>query len=207
MKDYRTYTNEELVEMISAGEENAYPQLFINLRPIILYQANKYKGTMDTYSTEDFLQEGHIVAWQIISRGSYNTGKGAFSTYYSRSVANRFYNIYRDYTLKNFICIEETEDIRGNITRILVEADFAKEYRKKKAEQQKRWYEKKKAQQPPKEKKPPMTKEERIRRQVEWQKKYYAEHPDKLAERREKNRIAQRKRYAAKKAARLAAMA
>ena len=31
-------------------------------------------------------------------------------------------------------------------------------------------------------------------------------HPDKLEERREKNRIAQRKRYAAKKAAKMAAM-
>lgn len=201
MADYSIYTNEELVELISDGEESAYAQLFLNLRPIILYQAQKYRGRMDTYSMEDLIQEAYIVAWQIISRGNYNTGKGAFSTYYSRSIADRFYNIYRDYTLKNFICIEETEEIRGNITRVLVEADFVKEYRVKKAEQQRRWREKKKAQEPPKEKKPPMTKEERSRKIMEYQRKYYAEHPDKLAERREKNRIAEARRRAARKAA------
>ena len=53
----------------------------------------------------------------------------------------------------------------------------------------------------------PETKEERSRRVMAYQKKYYAEHPDKLAERREKNRIRERERRAAKKAARLAAMA
>jgi hypothetical protein len=34
---------------------------------------------------------------------------------------------------------------------------------------------------------------------VAYQKKYYASHPDKLAERREKNRIAARERRARKK--------
>lgn len=72
--------------------------------------------------------------------------------------------------LMNLVCIGESEDCRGNITRILVESDYAKEYRIKKAEQQKRWYEKKKASQPLKEKKPPMTKEERSRRVMAYQK-------------------------------------
>ena len=88
---------------------------------------------------------------------------------------------------------------------VLVESDYAKEYRIKKAEQQKRWYEKKKASRPPKEKKPPMTKEERSRKVCAYQKEYYAAHPDKLAERREKNRIAEKARRERKKAERLAA--
>ena len=50
-----------------------------------------------------------------------------------------------------------------------------------------------------KEKKPKMTKEERKRRSVIYQKQYYATHPDKLAERRDKNRIRDRERRAAKK--------
>ena len=58
---------------------------------------------------------------------------------------------------------------------------------------------------PPKEKKPPMTKEERSRRVMDYQKEYYAAHPDKLAERREKNRIRERERRATKKAAEMAA--
>ena len=46
-----------------------------------------------------------------------------------------------------------------------------------------------------------MKKEERSRRMVEYQRVYYAAHPDKLEERREKNRIQERERRAAKKAA------
>ena len=111
--------------------------------------------------------------------------------------------------MKNMICIGEREDYSGNVSRIMVESDDAKEYRQKKAEQNKRWYEKKKAEQalinPPKEKKLPMTKEERSRRVMAYQKEYYAAHPDKLAERREKNRIRERERRATKKAAEMAA--
>jgi hypothetical protein len=56
-------------------------------------------------------------------------------------------------------------------------------------------------------KKPPMTKEERSRKVMAYQKKYYAEHPEKLAERREKNRIAEMARRERKKAERLVAEA
>ena len=201
--DYTAYTNEELVTIIQAGDEAAYEQLFRNLRPITLHEAEMYRGKMETYGSEDFIQEGNIVAWEIISRGNFKGGK--FSTYFGAAIRKRLIRIWRDYTLKNPVCIGEYEDCRGNISRILVESDYAKEYRQKKAEQQKRWYEKKKASQPPKEKKPPMTKEERSRRVCEYQKKYYAEHPDKLAERREKNRIKERERREKRKAARLAA--
>ncbi|MBQ6960391.1 MAG: hypothetical protein IJP78_05365 [Clostridia bacterium] len=201
--DYSTYSNEELVSIIEAGDEAAYDQLFRNLAPITLHEAEMYRGKMDTYSTEDFLQEGNIVVWEIISRGNFKSGK--FSTYFGGAIRNRLIRIWRDYNLKNLVCIGEQEDFHGNVTRILVESDYAKEYRQKKAEQQKRWYDKKKATQPPKEKKQPMTKEERSRRVCAYQKEYYATHPDKLAERREKNRIAEKARRERKKAERLAA--
>lgn len=200
---YSNYTTEELVTIIAAGEEDAYPQLFRNLTPITLNAARMYHGKMDTYSTEDFLQEGNIVAWKIISRGTYKGGN--FGTYYGAAVRKRFCDIFRSYSLKNLTCIGETVDCRGNTTRILVESDYAIEARRKKAEQQKRYYEKKKAAQPPKEKKPPMTKEERIAKQVAYQKAYYAAHPEKKAERLKKNRIKQRERNARRKAARIAA--
>ena len=205
MKRYTDYTNEELVELIANGEEDAYEQLFHNLAPITLHEAEMYRGKMDTYSTEDFLQEGNIVAWEIISRGNFKGGK--FGTYFGAAIRKRFIRIWQDYNLKNLVCIGESEDCRGNITRILVESDYAKEYRQRKAEQNKRWYEKKKAAQPPKEKKPPMTKEERSKKIVAYQKEYYAAHPDKLAERREKNRIAEKARRERKKAEKLAAEA
>jgi len=50
-----------------------------------------------------------------------------------------------------------------------------------------------------------MTKEERSKKIMAYQKIYYATHPDKLAERREKNRIAEKARRERRKAERLAA--
>lgn len=205
---YTNLTNEELVERISAGDKNAYEQLFRNLRPVILHEVAMYFDKMDTYGVEDLIQECNIVAWQVIARGNFKGGK--FSTYFGGAIRNRLCNIYRDYNLKNLVCIGEQEDYHGNITRILIESDYAKEYRRKKAEQQKRWYEKKKAAEPPKEPKPkkaPETKEERSKRIMAYQKEYYAAHPEKLAERREKNRIAEKARRERKKAERTAAMA
>ena len=206
---YTNLTNEELVSIIQSGEESAYEQLFRNLRPVILHEAAMYIDKMETYSLEDLIQECHITCWEVISRGNWSEEKGKFSTYYGGAIRNKLIRIWRDFNLRNLVCIGEQEDYHGNITRILVESDYAKEYRQKKAEQQKRWYEKKKAEQalinPPKPKKPPMTKEERSRKVCAYQKEYYAAHPDKLAERREKNRVAEKARRERKKAERLAA--
>lgn len=203
---YTNLTNEELVSIITETADNdAYAQLFKNLAPITLHEAEMYRGKMVTYGTEDFLQEGMIIAWSIIAKGNFKSGN--FASYFSTAVKRRLVNIYRDYTLKNLICISEQEDCRGNITKTMVEADYARTYREKHRAQCKAWYEKKKTSQPPKEKNPPMTKEEKIARQVAYQKEYYAAHPDKLAERREKNRIRERERRMARKAAMAAATA
>ena len=202
---YANLTNEELVERISAGEEEYYDQLFRNLRPVMLHEIDMYRNKMDTYGVEDLIQECRIVAWEIISRGNFKSG--VFSTYYGAAVRNHLIRIFRDYNLKNLVCIGEAEDCKGNITRILVESDYAREYREKQRQRSKAFYEKKKAEQPPKEKKPPMTKEEKIARQVAWQREYYTAHPNKLAERREKNRIAEKARRERRKAAKLAATA
>lgn len=202
---YTNLTNEELVNIIQSGDESAYEQLFYNLRPVMLHEIDMYRNKMDTYGVEDLIQECRIVAWEIISRGNFKGG--VFSTYYGAAVRNHLIRIFRDYNLKNLVCIGEAEDCRGNITRILVESDYAREYREKQRQRSKAWYEKKKAAQPPREKKTPLTKEEKIAQQVAWQKQYYASHPDKLAERREKNRIAEKARRERKKAAMMAAMA
>jgi len=97
--NYSTYSNEELVSIIQSGDEAAYDQLFRNLAPITLHEAEMYRGKMDTYGTEDFLQEGNIVAWEIISRGNFKGGK--FSTYFGAAIRNRLIRIWRDYNLKN----------------------------------------------------------------------------------------------------------
>jgi len=204
---YTNLTNEELAERIIGGDENAYDQLFRNLRPVILHEIEIYRGKMETHGTEDLIQECYITCWEVLSRGNWDKGKGKFSTYFGGAIRNRLIRIFRDYNLKNLVCIGEQEDYHGNISRIYVESDYAKEYREKQRARNKAWYEKKKAEQPPKEKKPPMTKEERSKKVMEYQRKYYAEHPDKLAERREKNRIAEKARRERKKAEKLAAAA
>ena len=201
----KKYTNEELITRAEEGSEEALEQLFSNLLPIILHEAEIYRGKMATYDTEDFIQEGNILAWEIIARGSFKSGR--FATYYGAALKKRFVNIYRDYTLKNLVCIGEREDCRGNVTSILVESDYAKSYREKHRAQSKAWYEKKKASQPPKEPKPRQTKEEKAAKMKAYQKEYYAAHPDKLEERRAKARAYQKAKYDAKKAARMAAMA
>ena len=205
---YANLTNEELVERISAGEEEYYDQLFRNLRPVMLHEIDMYRNRMDTYGVDDLLQECQIVAWEIIRRRNFKGG--VFSSYYSAAIRNHLIRIWRDYNLKNLVCIGESEDCRGNITRILVESDYAKEYREKQRQRNKAWNDKKKAAEPPKEPKPkkaPETREERSKRIMAYQRVYYAEHPDKLAERREKNRIAEKARRERRKAERLAAMA
>jgi hypothetical protein len=190
---YTNLTNEELVSIIQSGDEAAYDQLFRNLRPVMLHEAAMYMNKMDTYGLEDLIQECQIVAWEVISRGNFKGGR--FSTYYGAAVRNHLIRIFRDYNLKNLVCIGEAEDCKGNITRILVESDYAREYREKQRQRSKAWYEKKKVEKPKKQR---MTKEERNRRSVIYQKQYYATHPDKLAERREKNRIRERERREAK---------
>ena len=84
--------------------------------------------------------------------------------------------------MKNLICVGQKEDDHGNVTSILVEAEFAQKYREKQRERNKRYYEKKKAEAaevrraagiPDPQPKPKQTKEEKIRKQVAHQKEYY----------------------------------
>jgi len=198
-----THTNEDLVRIIAeTGDERAYEQLFRNLAPITLHEAEMYRGKMDTYDTDDFLQLGNILAWEIISKGSFK--KGRFASYFASAIRKRLVNTYRDYTLKNPVYICEMVDLKGNATRILGEGDYAKAYREKHRAQCRAWYEKKMAVEPPKQKKEPMTKEERSRRVMAYQKEYYAAHPEKYAVRLAKAREYQRRKYAERKAAQLA---
>ena len=186
--------NEQLIDIIRAGNEDAYRQLFRNLRPIILHEAAKYIGRMESYALDDLIQECEIVAWEIISRGNFKGGN--FNAYFAAAIRNRLIRIWRDFNRKNLICLGEVIVEHWGVTRIMVESDYAREYREKQRQRSKAWYEKKKVAKPKKQR---MTKEERNRRSVIYQKQYYTTHPDKLAERREKNRIRERERREAKK--------
>lgn len=199
---YTNLTNEELVSIITETADNdAYAQLFRNLAPITLHEAEMYRCRMDCYDTDDFLQLGNILAWEIISKGSFKRGK--FASYYSSAIRKRLVNTCLDYALKNLICIGEHEDCYGNLTRTMTVADYAVAYREKHRAQCKAWYEKKKTSQLPKEPKPKMTAEERKAKVAAYQKAYYAAHPEKYEERKAKERERQRRKYAECKAAQL----
>ena len=200
---YENHTNEELVNLIAAtGDEEAYEQLFRNIDPITLHEAQMYLGKMDTYDREDFLQEGRILAWTIISKGSFK--KGLFRVYFGSAIRKRLVNIYRTYTLKNLVCIDEQVDCRGNVTRTMVESDYARAYREKHREQCRAWYAKKKASQPPKEAKPKMTIEEKRAKAAAYQRAYKEAHPEKYERRKAMERERQRRKAAERRAARMA---
>ena len=145
MKDYSIYTNEELVTMIRNGEEDAYAQLFQNLRPVTLHEAEKYLGTMDTYTMDDFLQEGMITAWQIIQKDNYNPAIARFSTYFGVAIRRQLIRIFTNYSLKNPMCVGEVEDYHGTIIRTFVETEYAKRQREMKNARQRRYLARKKA--------------------------------------------------------------
>ncbi len=195
---YETTANEELVRVIrETGSEDALEQLFRNIAPITLHEAEMYRGRMVTYQTEDFLQEGCIVAWQIIDRGTFRTG--SFSAYYSSSIKKRLANIYRDYTLKNLICIGQREDFYGNLTSILVVSDYARVYREKHRRHCRESYARKKEKEaeirraagiPEQETKPILTVEEKYERQKAKALAYYHAHKDELNAKRKAKRQA-----------------
>ena len=197
-------SNEELVKTIQeTGSEDAYAELFHNIRPIIIHEAEMYKGKIPHYGLEDYIQEGNLLAWKIIFSGNFKGGR--FAVYFGKAIRNYLCRIFRDYSMKNLICIGQKEDDHGNVTSILVEAEYAQKYREKQRERNKAYYARKKAEEaearrlagiPEPVKMPPMTKEEKIARQVAWQKEYYKANPDKLEERRAKMRVYEKERRA-----------
>ena len=195
MKNYSEYTNEELVALITSGEEAVYEQLFANMKPLTLREAAMYRGKMPTYDTEDFIQEGQIVIWKIISRGNFKGGK--FTTYYATAIKYRLANIYRDYCLKNPIVLRETADNRGEgyNKAILAEAAYAEAYREKHRRHCRESYARKKAREaearrtagiPEPQPKPKQTREERNARALA----YYHEHKAEINARKKAKREA-----------------
>lgn len=147
---FETMTNEALVSLIqneSPSANNAYEQLFKNLRPTILGEAKMYKGKMVTYDTDDFLQEGYITIWKTMK-----TFKGGnYKSYFISAMRFHLCSLYEKYVLKNPICTAESEDYRGYgyTIQTLVESDKAKDYREKKNARQRRYYERKRLKRKP----------------------------------------------------------
>ena len=141
---YREMSDEALIQVLMENPNNsdALETLTQRLRPTILGEALKYR-TQLPYDTDDYMQEGRILIWQIADKKNYKTGN--FHNYFISAIRFRYYNLYRDFVLKNLIRIGGYEDCRGNTYEILVEAEYAKQYREKHREDCKKSNERKKA--------------------------------------------------------------
>lgn len=195
-----TMTNEELAAIIQSGSDRsseAYSQLFLNMKPTILGEAEMYKGRMTTYDTDDFLQEGFILIWKTMK----NFKGGSYKNYFISAMRFRLCKIYETYITKNPICIAQTEDFRGYgyTVSILVESEKAQEYRAKKNERQRRYAAKKRAERAamPKPKKLQPTEEEKAAKATaaaESHKKanldYYNKHKEEMNRKRREKRAA-----------------
>jgi len=210
---YAGLSNEELIRIISEAEEpnpDAYIQLFRNLAPIILHEAAFYRHKMDIYDTDDFLQEGMILAWQLVTKEKYQ-GKDSdypnpakFSKFFCVVIRRRLARIYENYILRNPVYVWEEVDLKGNATRILAKSYQAEYYREQRRQWDRARRERLKAAEPPKPEPPPkpqLTPEEKMTRLIAKQKEYYRTHPDKLEARRAHARAYQKARYQAQKLA------
>ena len=117
-------------------------ELAQRMRPIIMTEALKYRSLLP-FDTDDYMQEGRILLWQIALQKTYR--RGCFTRYFATAIRFRFSNLFRDYVLKNLVRIGEYQDFYGNTYQILVVSDYAKNYREKHREHCRRSYSKKRA--------------------------------------------------------------
>ena len=101
-----------------------------------------YLNRMETMDADDFVQEGFITVWKIVTAGNYDTNSGSFGGYLKKAIKYRFSRIWTDFCLKNPVCLGEREDCRGNITRFYGIAECAGRTREQGRERARRWREK-----------------------------------------------------------------
>jgi hypothetical protein len=205
---YREMSNEALITILMENPNNsdALETLTQRLRPTILGEALKYR-TQLPYDTDDYMQEGRILIWQIADKKNYKTGN--FHNYFISAIRFRYYNLYRDFVLKNLIRIGGYEDCRGNTYEILVEAEYAKQYREKHREDCKKSNERKKAKKaaererlglPEPQKRPKLSEEELIARRRARSLAYYHAHAEEMNQRAKEKRKTKREAREAEKA-------
>ena len=142
--DYTSLSAEVLfAELLKHPSDSPVLQeLTQRMRPIIMTEALKYRSQLP-FDTDDYMQEGRILLWQIALKKTYR--RGCFTRYFTTAIRFRFSNLFRDYVLKNLVRIGEYQDFYGNTYQILVVSDYAKNYREKHREHCRRSYAKKRA--------------------------------------------------------------
>ena len=98
----------ELMEHPS--ESMALEELTQRMRPIIMTEALKYRSTLP-YDSDDYMQEGRILLWKIALQNNYR--RGSFKKYFATAIRFHLSNLFRDYVLRNYICIENVQTSMG----------------------------------------------------------------------------------------------
>jgi hypothetical protein len=178
-------SNEALADLLYANETNqiALQQLIWKNRRTMIKLGNKYLSDIPIYDIDDYVQEGAILIWKIISERKFTSGSN-FNALFYKSFENKCITIYRNYVLHNLIVVSEY-DYDGEIHSILVEADYAKKYREKHREECRRWYEKNRKE-TDKEPRPKLTVEEKKERNRQRAREYYRTHKEQCIEAKRK---------------------
>ena len=111
----------ELYTQAASGNEQALWTLCKSYEPLFKSEAQLYRYKMaDAYDTEDFISIGYITIWDIIRKGNFNPETGAFGAYLKQAIQWKFRNTFRDFAMKNMVCIGVDEDYYGTTTRAYV---------------------------------------------------------------------------------------
>ena len=135
MENYSIYwaddlTNEDLIATLIADNNNSliFEELIRRMKPIIFGEAMAYRSQLP-FDNDDYLQEGRIVLWEIIAKGTFKPGN--FRNFFISAMKFHLRHLYRDYVLHNLVQIGGYEDCRGQTYQILIEAPFAARFREK----------------------------------------------------------------------------
>lgn len=96
-------------------------ELAQRMRPIIMTEALGCRSLLPL-DTDDHMQEGRILLWQIALKKTYRRGR--FTRCLTTAIRFRFSNLLRDYVLRNLVRIGECQDLYGSTYQILVVSDY-----------------------------------------------------------------------------------
>ncbi len=183
------FTNEELACMYQRGEqaEESFAQLINSLTPMMVKIGKYHLSACGIYDPNDYIQEGSLVLWSILSKETIRDKGGKLSSIFYTAFRNRCIRLYWNYARKNLFPVSEKPDHYhyGYQICTLVKDSHLEEHRAKIREQNERWYEKKYGRKH--EKRQPVCIEERRRREEASrakQKAYYLEHREENAEKK-----------------------
>lgn len=177
-------SNEELAELYHQGEraEEALAQLITNLTPMMIKIGKEHLSACGLFDTDDYIQEGSIVLWNLLEKRTFREKSGKFSNLFYVSFRNRCIKMYWNYAGKNFFPVGESPDYYNygyHVCRLIIDPRV-EEHREKERQRTARWYEKKTGKK--RRKRQPVSEEEMLRRKEaarERQKAYYLAHREK----------------------------